>query len=172
MPMANNLAVSSLALSIAIGGIAVLLGLHQWSQRRARDSDLIGADRAYFLRQDRRRAIGVLIMLMIAAGIYFGSRIPPLIENAPLDADVIQAIRIIAGSWVELSSGAHANPRFLSLWLEVITLLVILLGLAMFDWIATRRFAHRQRQSIARERLDIIRETFRRADTDRNGHAT
>ncbi|MGP0069541.1 MAG: hypothetical protein ACLQGP_38825 [Isosphaeraceae bacterium] len=172
MPMANNLALTSLALSVAIGGIAILLGLHQWSQWRGRDAGLVDAERRYFLRQDWRRGAGVLLMLMIAAGIYVGSRIPPLVSRFPVDNDVRQARRIIAGSWVETAIGDHANPRFLSIWLGVIVLLVTLLGLALFDWIATRRYAHWQRQSMARERLDILRETFRKVDTDRNGHAS
>jgi hypothetical protein len=172
MPIANNLAVTSLALSIAIGGIALALGLLQWSQRQTRDAEVNDADRVYFIRQDWRRAFGVLLMLIIAVGIYVGSRIPPLIPRAPLDPDVMQAVGIIAGTWVEPSIERHANPRFLTVWLVVITLLVTLLGLALFDWIATRRYAHRLRRSMALERIEILRETFRRADTDRNGHAT
>ena len=172
MLMANNLALTSLALTIALTGIAVALGLHQWSQRRHRDANLADVDRVYFFRQDWRRTAGVLVMLMIAAGIYVGSRTPPMIPRPPVDADVEQAERIIAGAWVELAMAGHANPQFLSVWLEVIVLLVVLLGLALFDWIATRRYAHRQRRIMARERLEILRDTFRRTETDRNGHAT
>ena len=156
-------------LSIAIGGIALSLGLHQWSQWRARDPDLVKAERAFFLRQDLRRAVGVLFMLIIALGISVGSRVPPLITKFPYDFDVRQAVRVIAGSWVESWMAGHANPQFVTAWLVVIVLLVTLLGLALFDWMATRRYAHRQRQSMARERLEILRETFRRSDTDRNG---
>jgi H+/Cl- antiporter ClcA len=166
MPMASNSeALSSLVLSIAVGGIALVLGLHQWSQWRGRDADLVQAERVYFFRQDLRRAVGVLFMVMIAVGIFVGSRVPPLIA----DADVKQALGVIAGPWVEFPISTHANPQFLTIWLAVIVLLVILLGLALFDWLATRRYAHRQRQSMARERLEILRTTFRRADTDRNG---
>ena len=75
----------------------------------------------------------------------------------------------VSGAWVENWVGGHANPLFLAIWLAVIILLVILLALAFFDWLATRRYAHRQRSSIA-QRLEILRETFRRRDALRNGH--
>jgi hypothetical protein len=170
MPMAaNSEALSSLVLSIAISGIALALGLHQWSQWRDRDADLVEAECVYFVRQDLRRAVGVVFMLLIAIGIFVGSRVPPLITKFPYDVDVRQAIRVIAGTWVETWMDGRANPQFVTIWLAVIVLLVSLLGLALFDWMATRRYAHRQRQSMARERLEILRETFRRADTDRNG---
>jgi hypothetical protein len=158
--MGNSLALSSLVLSIAIGGIALSLGLHQWSEWRWRDADLANAERVYFFRQDLRRAVGVVFMLMIALGIFVGSRLPPILADFPYDADLKQVIRV----------NVHANPQFLLVWLVVIVLLAILLALALSDWLATRRFAHRQRQSMARERLEILRETFRRPDTDRNGH--
>jgi hypothetical protein len=171
MLMANNLALPSLVLAIAVGGIAVSLALHQWSQWRARDADLVKAERIYFFRQDLRRAVGVLLMSIIAAGIFVGSRIPPLLTDFPYDLDVRQSVRVIGGSWVETWIAGHANPQFVTIWLVVIVLLVTLLALALFDWLATRRYVHRQRQSLARERLEVLRETFRRTDASPNGHS-
>ena len=111
------------------------------------------------------------LMLLLALGIFVGSRISPLINTEfPYDLEVRQSVRAISGAWVETWVGGRANPLFLTIWLAVIILLVILLALAFFDWLATRRYAHRQRSSMARERLEILRETFRRRDTLRDGH--
>ncbi len=49
----------------------------------------------YFFRQDVRRGLGVAVMLMLAAGLYFGSRIPPRVAG-------------------------HANLTFVQVWLAII----------------------------------------------------
>ena len=159
--MGTDLAMTSLVLSVGVGGIAVVLGLLQWSQWANRDTDLAEVDQVYFTRQDFRRALGVLLMLLLAVGIFVGSRVSPVIPILPTDVGINpEAVG---------PNSRRANPQFLTIWLGVITLLVTLLGLALFDWFATRHYAHRLRQSMARERLDVLRETFRRTDTNRNG---
>ncbi len=170
MPIADSLALISLVLSVAIAAIAVLLGLSQWWEYHVRDTDLSDADHHHFFWQDLRRTLGVLLMLILAAGIYIGSRTPPRIADFPLDADVKQAIRAVAGTWVDTWINGQINPRFVVLWFVVIVVLMTLLALALFDWRATRRYARRQRKTLAGERLAILRDTFRRADTQRNGH--
>ena len=171
MTASGDLASTSLMVSMIVGGVAIALGLIQWSGSRNRDADLTEADARDFVRQDWRRGVGVVLMLLLALGIYVGSRIPPLIDTEfPYDLEVRQSVRALSGAWVETWVGGHANPLFLAIWLAVIILLVVLLALAFFDWLATRRYAHRQRSSMARERLEILRETFRRRDTLRNGN--
>jgi hypothetical protein len=171
MPTTSSLELStSLMLSVAIAAIAVILGLRQWWEHRVRDADLSDVDHKHFFWQDLRRVSGVLLMLILALGIYVGSRIPPIISDFPLDADDKQAIRAVAGTWVDTWINGEANPRFVGLWFVVIVVLMTLLALALFDWRATRRYARRERQALAGERLKILRDTFRRADSHRNGH--
>ncbi len=169
MPTTSGLASTSLMLSVAVAAIAVLLGLGQWWEHRARSADLSDADRKHFFWQDLRRIIGVLLMGILAAGIYIGSRIPPRISDFPLDADFKQSIEAFAGAWVVTWINGQANPRFAALWFVTIVTLLVLLALALFDWRATRRYARRQRLALASERLEILRETFRRTDTHQNG---
>ena len=169
MPTSSSLASTSLVLSVAVAAIAVLLGLSQWWERRARAANLSDADHKHFFRQDLRRAVGVLLMLILAVGIYIGSRIPPKVSDFPLDIEFKQAMRAVAGAWVVTWINGEASPHFVAIWFVVIVLLVTLLALALFDWRATRRYAFRQRQALAGERLEILRETFGQADADRNG---
>lgn len=92
-----------------------------------------------------------------------------MISDFPLDDDDKQAIRAVAGTWVNTWINGEANPQFVALWFVVIIVLMTLLALALFDWRATRRYAYRQRKTLAGERLEILRDTFRRSDTRRNG---
>ena len=48
--------------------------------------------------------LGVTVMLMLAAGLYFGSRIPPKVD-------------------------AHANLTFVEVWMAIISLIIVMLGL-------------------------------------------
>jgi hypothetical protein len=48
-------------------------------------------------------------------------------------------------------------------------LIVVLLLLAAFDWMATRRYANRHLRSMARQRLELLRESVRRAEPPTNG---
>ena len=51
-----------------------------------------------------------------------------------------------------------ANPAFAELWLIVLALIVVLLGLALLDWLATRVYFRRHRQEMIRESFRAIRE--------------
>jgi hypothetical protein len=135
--MPDDLASSSLLISSGITLIAVFLGLRQWYEWRARDSDLPDHDRGYFFRQDVRRGLGVAVMLILAVGLSVGSRIPPRVAG-------------------------NANLTFIHVWLAVISLIVVMLGLALLDWISTRLYARRQHRQLASERRKILRETLRK----------
>jgi hypothetical protein len=137
----EDLASSSSLISSGITLIAAFLGLRQWYEWRARDTDLTEYDRGYFFRQDVRRGLGVAVMLILAAGLYFGSRIPP-------------------------TAGGRANMTFVRVWLAISGLIIVMLGLAMLDWIATRLYARRQHRDLASERRKILRDTFRRNAQD------
>jgi hypothetical protein len=132
----DDLASSSVLISTGITMIASFLGLRQWYEWRARDAELTDDDRSYFLRQDVRRGLGVAVMLILAAGLYFGSRIPPKV-------------------------GAQANLTFVRAWLAISGLIIVMLGLALLDWISTRLYARRQHRDLASERRKILRDTFR-----------
>ena len=134
--MPDDLASSSLLISSGITLIAVFLGLRQWYDWRARDSDLSDLDRGYFFRQDVRRGLGVAVMLVLAVGLYFGSRIPPQVAG-------------------------NANLTFVQVWLAITSLIIVMLGLALLDWISTRLYARRQHRMLASERRKVIRETLR-----------
>ena len=133
MPPAQQTAAVSLAISIGVTFIAVALGLRQWHERRQRETDLSGLDASHFVRQDLRRGLGVVVMLLLAVGLSAGSRLDPRL-------------------------GGKANPVFVDVWLGVFLLILILLGLAVLDWVATRLYARRHRRAMARERLEILRD--------------
>jgi signal transduction histidine kinase len=138
MPITDDLASNSLLISSGVAMIAVFLGLRQWYEWRARETELSELDRRYFVRQDARRGLGAAVMLVIAVGLYFGSRIPPKVAG-------------------------RANLAFVEVWLAIIALIIVMLLLAFVDWVATRIYARRQSRSMARERLQILRETLRQS---------
>ena len=144
--MPDELASSSLLISSGVTLIAAFLGLRQWYEWRARESDLSDRDRVFFFRQDVRRGLGVAVMLILAAGLYFGSRIPPRVAG-------------------------HANLTFVQVWLAIVSLIMVMLGLALLDWISTRLYARRQHRFLASERRRILRETLRKKYVDRHSES-
>jgi UDP-N-acetylmuramyl pentapeptide phosphotransferase/UDP-N-acetylglucosamine-1-phosphate transferase len=130
MPPAQDVPSASLGLALGIVLIALFLGLRQWYERRARDRDLSGADRSHFARQDVRRNLGVAVLLAIAAVVVATTRLAPEVEG-------------------------KSNPAFAELWLIVLALIVVILWLALLDWLATRAYARRHR-------LEMIHESFRK----------
>jgi hypothetical protein len=147
MRNADDLASTSLMISLGIALIAVFLGLRQWYETQARESDLSEFDRAYFARQDVRRGLGVALMLILAAGLSIGARIAPRVNG-------------------------RANLMFVEIWLGEIALLFVLIALAGLDWLATRRYARQYRRSMARERMKLLRDAIRESaarGSDENG---
>jgi hypothetical protein len=144
--MSQDLASASLLISSGITLIAAFLGLRQWYEWRARDVDLSDLDRSYFFRQDVRRGLGVAVMLILAAGLYVGSRIPPKVAD-------------------------HANLTFVRVWLAISGLIIVMLGLALLDWISTRLYARRQHRELSSERRKILKETLGKRSEDRSGES-
>ena len=139
MPTANDVPSASLGLALGLFLIALFLGLRQWYERRARDVDLSAADSSHFSRQDARRYLGVAVLLAIAAIVFVTTRLAPQVEG-------------------------KANPAFAELWLVVLALIVVLLALALLDWLATRGYFRRHRQEMIRESFLAIREDARELD--------
>jgi hypothetical protein len=133
MPPANDVPSASLGLALGIVLIAMFLGLRQWYERRARDNDLSAADHAHFAWQDARRYFGVAVLMAIAAIVAVTTRLAPNVEG-------------------------KANPAFAELWLIVLALIVVLLGLALLDWLATRVYFRRHRREMIRESFRGVRE--------------
>jgi hypothetical protein len=154
---------SILATWIAV--CALLLGFRLWHERRARESGITDADRKHFFHQDLRRLAGLLLMALLAGGIFLGSRLPHLVSdsgNAPVAAPS-------GGAATAPPQDIHPNRLFLVVWLSVFTSVIILLGLALIDWISTRRYAQRHRRAMNQERLEILRDTMRHASQTGNG---
>jgi hypothetical protein len=167
MPKTDNLAWTSLALSLTIGLIALLLGYRQWWEHKRRDPDLPGFERKYFLFQDLRRGVGILLLAVLAPGIYVGSRLPIFVSDPP-PPDAASADSIV----VDRNPPApklHPNRHFLIVWLAIFATVAVVLGLALIDWIATRRYAHRHRKALSLERLEILRQTRQKADSGQKG---
>ncbi len=123
-------------LALGLAAIVLLLLLWQWADRRFRSSDLSDADRAHFRGQDVRRAFVAGAMALLASGIFVGSRMPYKVNGRP-------------------------NLAFLEIWLAILALILILIGLALVDWFATRAYARRHRSEIVREGMEIIQEELR-----------
>jgi hypothetical protein len=168
MPPAESLGPISLALAIAVGLIAAALGLRQWSEWNHRAPALVDEDRGYFYWQDLRRGIGVIVMVILAVGVGLGARLKPFVVDPSYEPQVVSAVRVLAGSRVEPLIARHANPLFIRVWLCLITLILVLLALALWDSMATRRYARRQRQSLVRERNEMLRDTLLQSGTDRD----
>ena len=149
--MANLELACSLALAIFIAGCALLLGVHLWWDRGRRAHGLSASEQAHFRMQDIRRSFGILLMFLLAAGIYVGSRLPT---------------RVIVSA-----HEAHPNRRFLALWLAVFASVMLLLGLAIIDWISTRRYARRQRDAMQQERVQLLGDAIRHSKPPGDGKA-
>lgn len=144
MPVDHRTAVASLTMSLAVGAVAVALALWLWYERRNRSDELSPEDHHHFRRQDIRRGLVSLILLLIAVGLSAGSRIAPKVEG-------------------------RTNLLFVEIWLGVFVLILALLVLAFFDWVATRIYARRQFRALAKERLEILRDELSRRPRPREG---
>jgi uncharacterized membrane protein len=138
MPRADDLPSASVGLAAGLCLIALFLGLREWYERQAREPNLSPADDLHFRHQDMRRRLGVGVLLAIAVLALAGSRIAP-------------------------RAAGRANVLFVALWFLVLTLIIVLLGLALADLLATRAYAQRHRREMLRESIAAIRQQARQA---------
>jgi hypothetical protein len=115
--------------------VAIFLGLWQWFDRRSRDPHPDPKDLAFFQRQDQTRYIGVAVMVAVALFLIVGSS---------------HALELYSTKLLAL------------VWLIVCVLIVLLLALAVFDGIATHRYARRQHKALAQERAKLMLEALGR----------
>jgi hypothetical protein len=145
--IAPTTATVSLALAIGVTVVAGLLALRQRHERRQREPLLSDDDARHFARQDIRRAVVGVVMVLLALGVAVGARVEPKLAG-------------------------RTNAWFLAVWLAVFTLLLVLLWLALLDWVATWAYARRHRRALARERREFFREERRRRAHRNNGRGT
>jgi hypothetical protein len=138
MPRADDIPSASIGLAAGLCLIALFLGLREWYERRARESDLSPADQRHFWHQHLRRRLGVGVLVAIA-------------------------ILALAGSRIDPRAAGRANLLFAALWFAVLSLIAVLLGLALADLMATGAYARRRRKEMLRESIEAIRRDAREA---------
>jgi membrane protein implicated in regulation of membrane protease activity len=144
----SDITTASVVLVSFILLVASLLAWREWADRRDRPGELSPEDSRHFGHQDPRRTLGLIVLVLLAAGLAVGSRLPHKVGN-------------------------QTNPQFLAIWFAVFLLIFLLLVLAMIDWMALRIFARRHRGQILRERIEVLTEEARRrkaGKTGGNGH--
>ncbi len=144
----KDITTASLVLSSFVLLVAALLAWREWLDRRDRPFELSPEDARHFGHQDRRRTLGIVVLVALAVGLVVGSRLPHKVGN-------------------------QTNSLFLGIWFGVFLLISLLLFLALIDWFALRVFARRHRGQILRERIEVLKEEARRRKAPRgdgNGH--
>lgn len=121
--------------AVGVSLIALFLGLRQWYEQRARE-DLSEADEAFHGRQNVRRWLGVAALTTVA-------------------------LVILAASWVHPRVAGKGNVAFIVVWLVVLSLIVVTLFVALWDWVATWRYAREQRQAMILDHVEELREHLR-----------
>ena len=137
MAAGTELQSASQGLAVGVALISLFLGLRQWYENRAR-GDLSHQDRVFYRRQDVRRWLGVGILASLA-------------------------LLVFAGSGVRPREAGKGNIAFVVVWLVVLSMIVLTLVVALWDWLATWRYARAQRRALVRDHLDELRDQFRSA---------
>jgi len=135
MAAVTDLQSASQGLAIGVSMISLFLGLRQWYEGRAR-WDVADDDRSFYRRQDVRRWLGVVVLSTLAGVVFAASRVRP---------------------W----EGGKGNIAFVAVWLAVLGLIALTLGVALWDWIATWRFARRKRRALLRDHVEELRHHLR-----------
>lgn len=122
-------------IAVAVGLLAVdaaLLVAHV-RERSRRPAALDEADQRYYRDRDLRRGLGAAVM-------------------------ALAAVFMIAAARLRTVGDLAAARLYVSLWVGVLALIAALLGLALLDWLANRRFAARHRRQLQDERSALIAE--------------
>lgn len=123
-----------LALPFGVMTAALSLAWMQLRQRARREEEGLSAEDAeHFARQDRRRLIGAAVMGLMALGVAVG-----LGDNFPRNRE--------------------GGRFFGAIWLANGALALALLAVAMLDWRANFRYAHRQISRLRAERRVLMDE--------------
>jgi hypothetical protein len=136
-------AIRGLGAGVAL--IALFLGLRQWYESQAR-GELSEIDGAFHGRQAVRRWIGVAVMGTLAA-------------------------LVSLGSWVEPRVEGKGNPAFVALWMAIMALIAVVLGVALWDSVATWLYARDRRREMVRDHVDELRRHMRSAADARRDQA-
>jgi sterol desaturase/sphingolipid hydroxylase (fatty acid hydroxylase superfamily) len=126
-------------MAMGIVAVAIFLGLWQWFDSRLREPDMTDEDRRFFRSQDLRRGLGIAVMLVLAVTI---------------------GLMPLGNRW-------ESRPARLYWQLGVVgalvVLILVLLVLALIDWMATRQYARRHRRALHAEHSKLMLEVIRRA---------
>jgi hypothetical protein len=144
MALALSQPIAAAVLVIGVIVVAALLAVRQWYERRHRETGLSDADARHFARQDFRRAVVGVVLVLLALGVAVGSQLKHLVAGRP-------------------------NAWFLGVWLAVIGLILVVVWLALLDWIGTWLYARRHRRALIRERIEFLRSERRRRAYRGNG---
>jgi cobalamin synthase len=135
---------AGMILSMGVGGVGILLMVWHWLERKHHEPE---EDQRYFVAQAIRRWVVSGTMILLAVGLFAGSRMEPKIGGQP-------------------------NLLFLQTWLWVVLLVLILVVIATSDWFATQSYSRRQRKAMLREGIDLLRDEIRvRAALARDGRS-
>jgi hypothetical protein len=136
--------VIGMALGVSVALLSVSFIVLQIHQERNREAELSDEDANHFFFQDRRRRWVAGLLMAIGVLMVAGSGFTP---------------------WDRESGRAWGL-----IWLGVSGLVMVLLLLAIRDWIAIRSYTGRLRREFLAERLEALRqERVRLADRDREG---
>ncbi len=151
-------------LGIGLGLAASGLVWHQLRHRDGREAlEKTDQDRTYFRNQDRRRALGIALMILASLALLIASTIyPGRVGAGEARADVDGGARADADGGAR-ADGPEPDPRYLvfaSLWLLVAFTVVLLLILAFLDSVATYKFARRQEFLLKTSRRLTLEQVF------------
>jgi hypothetical protein len=135
-PAADASGPASLVLAALVLVAAAFLGWRQWRDYRHRPTNLSPRDESHFARQDLRRLLGTIILTLIA-------------------------VSLAIGGWLPDRVNGRANKKFIYLWSGIAAMMVVLLVLAMLDWLSTRLYGIRQRRKLTDEGLSIVEAELR-----------
>jgi hypothetical protein len=134
----NPGAIPGVLLTVALAALAVVSAGRQLAERRGRSRELSPEDAAYFRGKDHRRLAASAVMLLVVAGMAVGLGTNP-------------------------RTGPDAARLWVGAWSTVLSLFLLLMALALWDWLALHGYARRHRSTLLREREGILEEITRLA---------
>jgi hypothetical protein len=156
-----------IALSASIILAAVLIGVACYSAVRQRqtlaqlhsDIELSADDRRYLHRRAIARIVGAVFMCLLAILIVGGVVLEGSLQDLHPEEPVVpppesakESLRILAGYWI-----------------GTVLVLMVVMMLAVFDWVATARYGARQRRQLLEESREALAAEVERIRHDRHG---